>query len=154
VDRAPNEEKIQQLIDRLAPLMQYRRRKKNGLVKLTLEDLVAIKETVEFGPGHERLTTAEYRRRIEERIQQLLDRSPILQKIKDGEPVISRSRISFSHPLPTCIRRESAESSNHWKSKRSSGWPPGWLPEQPGNKLDKWGNFILTLPHLSLSLPS
>jgi type I restriction enzyme R subunit len=95
----PDEEKFQQLIDRLAPLMQYRQRKKTGLVKLTLEDLVAVKEIVEFGPGHERLTTAEYRRRIEERIQQLLDRSPVLQKIRDGEPISIHETLALAEQL-------------------------------------------------------
>ena len=46
-----------------------------------------IKEWVEFGPQHERMTTRAYQERIEEYIRQLKDENPVLAKIADGKPV-------------------------------------------------------------------
>ena len=96
---SPDEEKFSQLVDRLAPLMRFRQQKREGMVKLSVEDLVAIKEYVEFGPEHERLTTAEYRKRVEERIQALLAASPILEKIRNGEAVSDDEIVALSEDL-------------------------------------------------------
>lgn len=96
---SPNEEKFGQLIDKMAPLMHFRQQKREGMVKLTIEDLVAIKEYVEFGPEHERLTTAEYRKRVEERIQTLLAQNPILEKIRNGEAISNEEIVALAEDL-------------------------------------------------------
>jgi len=96
---SPTEDKFRLLIERLAPLMRFRQQKREGMVKLSLEDLVAIKEYVEFGPEHERLTTAEYRKRVEARIQALLERSPVLEKIRNGEAVSDEEIVAVAEEL-------------------------------------------------------
>lgn len=81
----PTEEKLRELADRLAPLMRYRQRRRDPMMKLDLADLVAVKEWVEVGPEHERLTTAEYRTRVEAAVRALVDESQPLQRLRDGE---------------------------------------------------------------------
>ncbi len=80
----PTEEKLRDLADRLAPLMRFRQRRRDPMMKLDLADLVAVKEWVEVGPEHERLTTVEYRTRVEAAVRALVEDSPVLQKLRDG----------------------------------------------------------------------
>ena len=81
------DEKLKQLSDRLAPLMKYRPPKTGPMISLDIADLVAIKEWIEFGPEHERMTSSAYREKVETYIRDLVDNNPVLQKIKKGEEV-------------------------------------------------------------------
>ena len=83
----PTEEKLRSLVDRLAPLMKYRQRRTDPMMKLDIEDLVAVKEWVEFGPEHERMTSSAYRAGLEEYIRGLVAENPVLQKIQTGQEV-------------------------------------------------------------------
>jgi type I restriction enzyme R subunit len=83
-----NEEKFEELIQKLSPLMKY-----IELVttlppaKFNLKDIVAEKEFVEFGPQHEALSVAKYRELVEKKINELISSSPILQKLKQGQEI-------------------------------------------------------------------
>ena len=83
----PTEEKLQSLTDHLAPLMKYRQKRTDPMVHLNIADLIAVKEWVEFGPEHERLTTSAYREKVEVYIRNLIDQNPVLQKIQNGQEV-------------------------------------------------------------------
>jgi type I restriction enzyme R subunit len=97
------EEKMQEMIDRLAPLMRYRQKPREAMVKLDIEDLVAIKESVEFGPEHERMSTSAYRERLEAYVRELAEQNPVLQKIQNSEEV-STSEI---HELARLLEEQS-----------------------------------------------
>jgi type I restriction enzyme R subunit len=84
---APTEARLRELSARLAPLMRFRQQRTDGMVRLDIADLTAVKEWVEFGPGHERLTTRAYRERVEACVRALVDENPVLQRIRDGAPV-------------------------------------------------------------------
>lgn len=77
------------LSQKLAPLMRYidRRPTGSGMDQLNLKDLVTTKEFVEFGPQHESVSISRYREMVEQKIAQMLNRNPILQKIKNGGDV-------------------------------------------------------------------
>ena len=82
------EEKFDQLILKLSPLMKYR----DAIVplapaKFNLKDLIASKEFVEFGPEHQALSVAKYRELVEQKVNDLVSANPILQKLKEGKPV-------------------------------------------------------------------
>ncbi len=83
-----NEDKFDELIEKLAPLMKYR----EAVValppaKFNLKDFIAEKEMVEFGPQHEALSVAKYRELVENKINELVLSSPILQKLKQGQAI-------------------------------------------------------------------
>jgi type I restriction enzyme R subunit len=82
-----SEAKLRDLAARLAPLMRYRQARVDAMVRLDIADLTVIKETIEFGPSHERLTTRAYRERVEEAVRNLLAVNPVLQKLYAGEDV-------------------------------------------------------------------
>jgi hypothetical protein len=64
--------------------MKHRKRSSVDIGKLDIADQILIRDTVEFGPEMERATTAEYRRKVEERINALLGSNLVLQKLKRG----------------------------------------------------------------------
>lgn len=82
-----SDEKLGEMATRLAPLMKYRQKKREALLKLNLEDATVIKEWIEFGPEHERMTTKEYRTKVEEYIRGLVEQNEVLKKIQRGEAV-------------------------------------------------------------------
>jgi type I restriction enzyme R subunit len=81
------ESTMDDLIAKLAPLMKLC----ESLIpvlpppKYDLKDLLATKEYVEFGPQHEALSVGKYRELVEQKIQELTNSNPLLQKVKHGE---------------------------------------------------------------------
>ncbi len=75
--------------DRLASFMKHREGTGGGneQVRLDLKDEIHKKEFVEFGPGHEALSVGRYRELVEQRVMDLTEKNPVLQKIKKGEAV-------------------------------------------------------------------
>ena len=82
-----SDDDIDEMIARLAPLMKYRQTQKIPEKKLNIQDLLTVKETIEFGPQHERMTVDKYRRKVEEFIRELVKTNTVLQKIVEGEEV-------------------------------------------------------------------
>jgi type I restriction enzyme R subunit len=78
---------LDEMIERLAPLMKFRQIQKIPEKKLNIQDLLTVKETVEFGPQHERMTVDKYRRKVEGFIRELVKSNPVLQKIAQGDIV-------------------------------------------------------------------
>ena len=84
-----NEEKFDELIDKLSLLMKFCESLvvPLGPAKFNLKDLIHTKEFVEFGPQHEAISIAKYREMVEEKVQELVMRNPTLQKIKSGQQI-------------------------------------------------------------------
>ena len=57
------------------------------MMKLGIPDLLAVKEQIEFGPEHERMTSSVYREKVEEYIRSLVAENPVLQRIQGGEEI-------------------------------------------------------------------
>ncbi|MDP2541336.1 restriction endonuclease subunit R [Tenacibaculum discolor] len=77
------------LIDNLAPLARYidTRDNTSGPSKFNFEDELVTKEMVEFGPQNEAVSITRYKEMVEEKIQELLESNPILQKIVEGNTI-------------------------------------------------------------------
>jgi type I restriction enzyme, R subunit len=83
----PTDEKLRELARRLAPLMRFRQRRSDPMMKLDIADLLATKEWVEVGPEHERMTSSAYRARVEAYVQELVASNPLVARIKAGGAV-------------------------------------------------------------------
>lgn len=80
---------LDELIKRLAPLMKFREPEQqgSGVARYDLKDIVKNKEFVEFGPEHESMSTTKYREMVEQRILNMVNENPILQKLKSGAEI-------------------------------------------------------------------
>ena len=82
------EDKFDELIEKLSPLMKYRESiVPLGPAKFNLQDIIYSKEYIEFGPQHESLSIAKYREFVEQKINELINTNPILQKLKEGKEI-------------------------------------------------------------------
>lgn len=83
------EEGFDQLIDRLSPLMKLIEAFVVPLnpAAFNLKDELYSREFVEFGPQHEALSVAKYRELVEKRVNALVSKNFILQKIKEGKAI-------------------------------------------------------------------
>ena len=80
----PREGDLRNLVDCVAPLMQYRQHRLAPMVRLDIQDLLAIKEWVEVGPERQRISTVGYREQVEQFIRGLVAENEVLQKIRAG----------------------------------------------------------------------
>ncbi len=95
-----SEEKFDELIEKLAPLMKYRESViPLGPEKFNLKDLISKKEYVEFGPQHEALSIAKYRELLEQKINELVLANSILQKLKEGQEISEAEAEQLSEEL-------------------------------------------------------
>jgi type I restriction enzyme, R subunit len=97
------QEKLDNLIDKVAPLMKYR----EAIVtlpatKYNLKDILVQKDYVEFGPQLEAISIAKYKELVEQKINELVLANPILKKIKMGEKINS----SEAEELATALHNE------------------------------------------------
>lgn len=86
---AATDSALDELADTLAPLMQLIDpiRPPDETVYLNLHDPIDERETIAFGPGHQSLSIARYRERVEARVAELAARHPVLQKIRAGQHI-------------------------------------------------------------------
>ncbi|WP_299339183.1 DEAD/DEAH box helicase family protein [uncultured Psychroserpens sp.] len=77
-----------ELADTIAPLIHFRETKKTGQSSsFDFKDILLTKEFVEFGPANEAVSISKYREMVEQRINELTKRNPILQKLKVGQSI-------------------------------------------------------------------
>lgn len=81
----PNFEDLERLRANLRSIMKHKKTDPVDIEKLDIADQILIRDTIEFGPEMERATTAEYRHLVEEKIKELLQKSDVLQRLKNGE---------------------------------------------------------------------
>lgn len=91
----PSEADLKLLIDKVSPLMRYRQRFDGGdeQESLNLKDVTYKKEMVEFGPERELVSVSRYKEMVEDMVHRMVNQNPILQKVKEGQPV-SENEIS------------------------------------------------------------
>ncbi|MEM1307935.1 MAG: DEAD/DEAH box helicase family protein [Cyanobacteria bacterium P01_H01_bin.153] len=87
-DEREREKALDQLNDRLGPLMKFRESSTSaGPVYLNLVDELHNKERVKFGPQHESVSISRYREMVEAVIAELTESNPVLMKLKNGEAI-------------------------------------------------------------------
>jgi len=83
-----DENNIDDLVQRLAPLMKYREEiVTTSTAKLDLQDIIKAKEYVEFGADRESVSISKYKEMVEAKFFELLEQNPILQKLQNGETI-------------------------------------------------------------------
>lgn len=71
---------------KLAPLMRFIEKTPNGagMDHLNLKDEITKSEFIQFGPENESVSISRYKEMVEQKIAEMIERNPILQKIKQG----------------------------------------------------------------------
>ncbi|MFT4803682.1 MAG: type I restriction enzyme R subunit [Psychroserpens sp.] len=117
------DEGFDELAETLSPLIKYREQKGplDGPSKLNLQDVIQTKEMVEFGPKNEAVSISKYREMVEGKIAELIEKNPILQKIKSGKQVTEEEADQLAEELhvedPHITEQLLRKVYNHQKAK-------------------------------------
>jgi type I restriction enzyme R subunit len=117
------DEGFDELAKTLSSLIKYREQKGplDGPSKLNLQDIIQTKEMVEFGPKNEAVSISKYREMVEAKIAELIEKNPILQKIKSGEQVTEEEAEQLAEELheedPHITEQLLRKVYNHQKAK-------------------------------------
>src|SRR3989339_402147 len=77
----------EQLKNDLSPVMKHKQIEEREILELDLDDLIAKREWVEFGPNGEGAYVHEYREKVEKKVMALANSHPALRKVKAGAPI-------------------------------------------------------------------
>lgn len=95
-----SEEKFDLLVDKLAPLMSYiDSRRGGGQSSFNLKDAISRREIIEFGPEHESVSITRYKEMVEQKIIELTNRNPILQKLLHGKSITDKEAEQLGEEL-------------------------------------------------------
>jgi len=96
-----SEEKFDDLIEKLSPLMKYLDTVviPEGFERLNFEDELYEKEFVEFGSEHASLGITKYKELLEDKIKQLMERNPILQKLISSKKLTDKEIETLAEEL-------------------------------------------------------
>jgi type I restriction enzyme R subunit len=96
-----NEDKYDDLIDRLAPLMKFIESTEvtSSPAKFNLQDVITQREFIEFGPHHESVSISRYKELVEEKINEQTETNPLLKKIKAGEQISTEEAQQLAEKL-------------------------------------------------------
>jgi type I restriction enzyme, R subunit len=92
-------EKTEFIKNELADLMRYKLVKERPIVELDLDDLVADRKWIEFGPGGEGDYAINYREKVEKKILDLSDSHPALKKIKNDQMISEKDLADLADTL-------------------------------------------------------
>jgi type I restriction enzyme R subunit len=91
--------RLNEVIDRLAGLMNKRRDKPGAFLQLDLPDFVALRGYILLHGGSQPVYVEEYRRQVEQRILDLAAAHPTVAAIERGEPVSDAQLIALERTL-------------------------------------------------------
>ncbi|RMH44194.1 MAG: DEAD/DEAH box helicase [Gammaproteobacteria bacterium] len=80
-------ERILSLQESIAPLMRYRQRQPQRIIRLNLPDEIAARYWVTYGPAGEGAFVETYREQVETFVRELASQHPALQKLSRDEPL-------------------------------------------------------------------
>ncbi len=83
----------------LAPLMRHKLSEEREILELDLDDLVAERAWIEFGPNGEGEYVKTYREKVEKKILELAEKHPALKKIKAGAPISDKDLADIEDTL-------------------------------------------------------
>ncbi len=90
-----------ELADTISPLIKYRQGTRNPteIDKFNFTDIVKTKEMVEFGPENEAVSISKYKEMVEAKIAELVNKNPVLQKLKSGEQITEEESQELAEQL-------------------------------------------------------
>jgi len=97
--RSATVDELNRVIDTLADQMANRRERPNTFLQLDLPDFVEMRGYILLMGGTERVYVEEYRRRVEQRILDLVATHPTIAALDRGEPVSDMQLIALERSL-------------------------------------------------------
>jgi type I restriction enzyme R subunit len=90
---------LTQMIRDLAPQMKDRRNRPNAFLKIDLPDFIATHGYISVGEGGQQILIEEYKRRVDARVLEIVERHPALAALREGREVSDDQLIDLERTL-------------------------------------------------------
>lgn len=97
--RSATPEQLDQVIADLANQMKNRRSRPSSFVEIDLADRIALSGYITFGEGGEQVYVEEYRKRVEEKVLEIVETHPTIAAIRNGEVVTDLQLVALERTL-------------------------------------------------------
>ena len=102
-------QQLDEVIDTLAPEMKNRRERPNSFITLDLPDFIELRGYILLKGGSERIYVEEYKKRVEERVAQLVETHPTIAAIARGENIGDERLIELERTLRLKLSNDDLE---------------------------------------------
>ncbi len=103
---------LTEIIRDLAPRMKNRRDRPSTFLKIDLPDFVAIHGYISVGDGGHQVLIEEYKRRVEARVLEIVEKHPALTRLREGREVTDNQLIDLERTLHSELGRDDIQLSS------------------------------------------
>jgi type I restriction enzyme R subunit len=97
--RSATPAQLTQIIRDLAPQMKNRRDRPSAFLKIDLPDFIAIHGYISVGDGGHQVLIEEYKRRVDARVLEIVEKHPVLAALREGREVTDDQLIDLERTL-------------------------------------------------------
>ncbi len=103
---------LSQIIRELAPQMKNRRERPSAFLKIDLPDFIATHGYISVGEGGHQVLIEEYKRRVDARVLEIVERHPVLAAIRAGQEVTDDQLVDLERTLHRELGRDDIQLSS------------------------------------------
>lgn len=103
---------LTQIIHELAPQMKNRRDRPSAFLKIDLPDFIAIHGHISVGEGGHQILIEEYKRRVDARVLEIVEKHPALAALRDGREVTDDQLVDLERTLHRELGRDDIQLSS------------------------------------------
>jgi type I restriction enzyme R subunit len=103
---------LTQIIRDLAPQMKNRRQRPSGFLQIDLPDFIAAHGYISVGEGGQQVLIEEYKRRVDARVLEIVEKHPALAALREGREVTDDELIDLERTLHRELGRDDIQLSS------------------------------------------
>jgi len=103
---------LTQVIRDLAPQMKTRRDRPSGFLKIDLPDFIAAHGYISVGEGGQQILIEEYKRRVDARVLEIVEKHPALAALRAGQDVTDEQLVDLERTLHRELGRDDIQLSS------------------------------------------
>jgi type I restriction enzyme R subunit len=105
-------EQLTQIIRDLAPQMKNRRDRPSAFLKIDLPDFIATHGYISVGEGGHQILIEEYKRRVDARVLEIVEKHPALAALREGQEVTDDQLVDLERTLHRELGRDDIQLSS------------------------------------------
>ncbi|CAD6368399.1 hypothetical protein NMT12_100028 [metagenome] len=92
-------DKLIQIAEELGPLMKYQQSEPTRIITIRMDDTIAIRDTIRYGPEGTEIGVQAYKEKIEKKIKEIASKNIAIQKIQQNLPITEQDIESLEEAL-------------------------------------------------------
>lgn len=103
---------LTQIIRDIAPQMKNRRERPSAFLKIDLPDFIAVQGYISVGEGGHQVLIEEYKRRVDARVLEIVEKHPVLTALREGRQVTDSQLVDLERTLHRELGRDDIQLSS------------------------------------------